>query len=525
MIQPKTQTREYWENSFTLTSADIDQIYTFFLETESPQPTSQLAKAVMSYRIAEEQNDLLRRLSGRTIYQPHAAYTPGDELVFPALNYAYGQVTGVRQGHNPEHGDFKVVSVTVNGKTRHFAAELQTPHALNNVGVNVRDLIETVSVDDVFAHYGKIVEEKITPPLLARDEFVQLGGEWLIKPLLAEVNIGHLHLAEAVLEMSNGGPLKIEEILVHLDLDPGLNERTLRFSLNYALLKDERFDEVAPKGQVAWFLRRLEPARVQVCAEPLAYKPIAYDRALLAPNLLTLERELADEWSDLEALSIPTSLEVSLIYPHRRIGTLPLNNRLRKMLPLGRSPRQRITFRDAQTHELIPVWMVEAFRYLYGLWDWYEANGIPVGGKIIVQTSDNPNEFILDFDRRRPQREDVRLASVEDGRLKFALDRRRIGCGYDDLLIVDTDFAAAVEGLRARYHTQQRSLASLVADLLPELARLSLQGAVHAKTLYSAINMVRRTPPGPLFAELVRHPAFQSVGDHYWRFDQRRWQG
>ncbi len=525
MIQPKTQTREYWENSFTLTSADIDQIYNFFLETESPQPTAQLAKAVMSYRVAEEQNELLRRLSGRTIYQPHTAYTPGDELVFPALNYAYGRVINLREGHNPEHGAFKVLSVNINGKTRHFAAELQTPHALNNVAADVRDLIETVSVDDIFARYSKIVEEKIIPPLRAREEFIYLGGEWLIKPLLAEVNIGHLHLAEAVLEMSNGGPLKIENILVHLDLDPSLNERTLRFSLNYALLNDERFDEVAPKGQVAWFLRRLEPERVQVCAEPLAYKPIPYDRALLAPPLLVLERELADEWSDLEALSVVSSIEIGLIYPHRRMGTLPLNSRLRKILPLGRSPRQLITFRDAQTDDVIQVWMVEAFRYLYGLWDWYEANGIPVGGKIVVQTTPNPNEFLLDFDRRRPQREDVRLASVEDGRLKFELDRRRIGCGYDDLLIVDTDFAAAVEGLRVRYHTHQRSLASLLADLLPDLARLSLQGAVHAKTLYSAINMVRRMPPGPLFAELVRHPAFQSVGDHYWRFDQRRWQG
>jgi hypothetical protein len=50
------------------------------------------------------------------------------------------------------------------------------------------------------------------------------------------------------------------------------------------------------------------------------------------------------------------------------------------------------------------------------------------------------------------------------------------------------------------------------------------QNTVHAKTLYSAINMLRRVPPGPLFAELVRYPAFQPVGDHYWRFESSRWQ-
>jgi hypothetical protein len=37
--------------------------------------------------------------------------------------------------------------------------------------------------------------------------------------------------------------------------------------------------------------------------------------------------------------------------------------------------------------------------------------------------------------------------------------------------------------------------------------------------------MLKRLPPAPIFAELVRHPAFQPVGDHYWRFDSSRWQG
>jgi hypothetical protein len=36
--------------------------------------------------------------------------------------------------------------------------------------------------------------------------------------------------------------------------------------------------------------------------------------------------------------------------------------------------------------------------------------------------------------------------------------------------------------------------------------------------------MLKRLPPGPVFAELVRHPAFQSVGDHYWRFERSQWQ-
>jgi hypothetical protein len=68
--------------------------------------------------------------------------------------------------------------------------------------------------------------------------------------------------------------------------------------------------------------------------------------------------------------------------------------------------------------------------------------------------------------------------------------------------------------LRAEEH--QRPLAELIQDIFPHLARLSPQGTVHSKTLYSAMNVVRRIPPRPLFAELAIHPAIKAVGDGYW---------
>ena len=53
--------------------------------------------------------------------------------------------------------------------------------------------------------------------------------------------------------------------------------------------------------------------------------------------------------------------------------------------------------------------------------------------------------------------------------------------------------------------------------------RSNVQSAVHAKTLYAAVNVARRSPPGPIFAELVSHPYYLLVGDAYWRFDQSHW--
>jgi len=38
--------------------------------------------------------------------------------------------------------------------------------------------------------------------------------------------------------------------------------------------------------------------------------------------------------------------------------------------------------------------------------------------------------------------------------------------------------------------------------------------------LYAAVNVVRRTPPGPLFNLLVTSPVFSHVGDLYYRLDE-----
>jgi hypothetical protein len=170
------------------------------------------------------------------------------------------------------------------------------------------------------------------------------------------------------------------------------------------------------------------------------------------------------------------------------------------------------------------TWIVKDGRYIYGLKDWYNANEIPIGGFVHLTPDPENGVTKIGFDRRKAQKEWVRLATVSDNRIKFEHMRRAVGCGYDDLLIVGTDVVAAIDALWRRVDTHKRSIASLLAEIFPELSHLNPQNTVHAKTLYSAINMLKRLPPGPVFAELVRNPAFQSVGDHYWRFDRNQWQ-
>jgi hypothetical protein len=486
--------------------------------------TADIARTVIRSRIAEERSAMRRRIAGHKLYQPRELYAVGDSLIFPAFDFAAGRVAAVREGYNPQHPPFQVITVEIKAKRRDFVAGFQPEHVANLGSGGIEGLMERVDADEVYGHYGTLAEKKLHAALLERDDFIYMGSMWYMQSLLSDVNIGHLHLAEAVLEMSGGGPLKTDEILQHLDMDQSADLPARTFALNHAMLHDKRFDEVAPKGKVAWFLRRMEPLEVLSTPERLAYSPIPYDSALLNQQLQQIRREIADEWSNIPAPEFAREARVTLIYPHRLLGTFPMTSMVRQLLPLGRSPRQIVTFRDAETGQELPVWAVSEGRYLYGLREWYEQNELVVGAHLTLTKGPEPDVLLLNYDRRRPQREDVRMAVVADGRLRFELQRRSVGCGYDELMAIGTEYMSAIDAVWKRVNMQQRSLSSLLAAILPELAVLSTQDAVHSRTLYSVMNMLRRVSPGPLFAELVRHPAFEAVGDDYWRFNPRRWQ-
>jgi hypothetical protein len=518
--QPQTQLPDYWGNDFNITDSDIEEIYNGILEAERTQTASQIARVIIEYRVAEEKARLKQILSGRSIYQPRNSYSVGDELVFPALKFAPATVSNIREGYDPQVGKFNVISVQLNNKKREFAADFPGEHILNLEDPDSFDPFEDIDLAVIFQRFESQVSQKVTKALEKRSAFVRLGSQWFVKELMAEVNIGHLHLAEAVLEMNEGGPLPTEEILVHLDMDAGLDASVQRFSLEYALLNDGRFDEVGPPGKVSWYLQRFEPDAVKAPPDLLEYTPIEYEQAILSPQLLLLERELDDEWSDLEAATMVRPTILSLTYPHRWAGTLPLSSRTRPLFPGGISAHQRIILVDEQTEQQIEAWIVQEQRYIYGLSEWFSEHQIPIGGFITLKPGPESGVTLIDYDRRRPQREWVRLASVENNRLKFDLERRSVSCGYDDLMIVGTDYVAALDAYARRVTTNQRSLVSLLTEIFPELARLNPQQTVHSKTLYSAINMVKRVPPGPLFAELIKHNSFQPVGDHYWQYER-----
>jgi len=511
---------EYWEN-FQLHAEDIEFLYHHLLETETPLTSQELLDVLVTHRIRLEKQVIeQRRSAGGDMYLPKDQYEAGQTLIFPGLGWIRGQVVGTRAGNNPELSAFKVLKVELEGgSTREFASGL-SEHKLNHPQSFAQE--ETLlSSEEILIAYGKLLAERLETGLKNNEEFTVIAGRWFPRALLVDVNVGHLNLAEALLDMEGGGPLATQKLIDAVELPSSVNPKLVEFSLDYALWKDGRFDEVGPAGKILWHLKKLEPAEVLNTPEHLQFVEISHDRSVLTGDMLALEENLDDELSPLADLQQTTEIKINLIYPHWRTGTLPLSARLRPLFPTAyRAPRIRFILVDGETGNKFPGWVVREDKYVFGLRQFYEQKGVFPGSLLTVRKSDAPGEVIIEAHTRRPAREWVRTVLVGvDGGIVLATLKQIVASNFDDRMAIVVPDHIALDNVWKKIKTERIPFERTVVDMLRELAKLNPQGHVHARELYSVINLVRRCPPGPLFALLASRPWFVHVGDLHYRFD------
>ena len=517
MVSDLLISTEYWTD-IQITPQDVEFLHNYLFEHEIPLTARELVSIFIEERIRAEQDDLRkRRESGGKTYFPRETFQVGDDVIFPALGWTHGKVSAVRAGVNPELGNFDVLTVDLDGDSQRLFASNLTSHVLNDQPVTVEE--NEFNAEEIMRTYGNALEKKIEAAFRADDEIVRIAGRWFPRALLIDVNVGHLNLAEAVLDMAGGEPLPTSALLKDVSLPDGVNPKLAEFSLNYALQDDNRFDEVGPAGQVLWCLRRLEPQEVQEVPLFLEYSPLPYDREALDPQMLDLEEHLDDELSDIDVTRNPNlkDVTISLIFPHLRAGTLPLSARVRSLFPTAyESPRVRFTLVDGKTKKKMPGWVVREHGYVYGLREWYKTNELMPGSLVRIQRSDLPGEVIIEAKTYRATKDWVRTVIVgADGGIVFAMLKQPISAEFNDRMAFAISSVEAVDQLWLQ--DNKRPFEKLVKDMIREMSKLTPQGHVHAQELYSAVNIVRRVPPRPLFALLSSKPDFVHVGDLHFR--------
>jgi hypothetical protein len=516
---PLTLSPDYWQ-TFSLGKKDLEFISTHLFENEIPLNEAELVPILVEERIRDEREGLVaKQKSIGRIYLPGENYQPGEKLVFSALDWKRGQVTSVRPSVNPTLGEFEVIEVKFeDGTSRMFAAGLKD-HKLNQpVEISVDD--QLLNPANVLKALSPELERKMTAALTADKALVQVAGRWFPRALLVDVNVGHLNVAEAVLDEAGGKPLPTNALIEQVELPGNVNPKLIEFSLNFALQEDGRFDEVGPAGEVLWFLKRLEPEDVQKIPAQLRYQSVPYERSNMTREMLALESELDDELAEDEPPAKETNeVVISLSYPHWRAGTLPVSARVRGLFPTAYyTKRVRFTLVDGLSHEEIPAWVVRQHGYVVGLHKFYQKYGLMPGSLISVAKGKKHGQVIVTAKTRRPMRDWVRTVLVgSDGRIVFAMLKQNITADFNERMVIAVPDVSGVDVASNQVATQRPPFEQLVADMMRELVKLNVQGHVHAQELYSALNIVRRCPPGPLLTYLARDPKFKHVGDMHFR--------
>jgi hypothetical protein len=525
MVMVSASLREdYWQ-TFELRDDDIEFLYQYLLEQETPLTPDELVKVLVQERIRKEVESLEKqRNTGGEIYVPGETYAVGQKLIFPAQNWRGGEVIDMRPGKNPDLPSFQVITVDFgHGEKKQFASNY-AEHILNQPPEVVYD-DDTLNVDVVMETYADEIYDSLEDGLKSNSDFVKIAGRWFPLALLIDINIGQLNLAEAVLDMAGGGPMTTKEILEQVGFSTKENEKLVEFSFDFALEQDSRFDEVGPSGQVLWYLRRLEPEEVQKPPVYLQYEPVEFDRSVLSEEMLALEQELDDELTRFarsgSGKGSTTEVDIRLIFPHWQVGTIPLSSRVRPLFPTAyEAPVVRVTLRDGETGEEFPGWVVRKERYVFGLKDWYEKRGLGPGSIVKVFRSKKPGEVIIQAGVRRSSREWMRTVLVgTDSGIVFAMLRQIVQAEYDERMAIAIPDVQNLEKVWFRPARQQPSLERVVVDMVRELTKLNPQGHMHASELYAAVNLIRRCPPGPILSLLASRPWFVHVGDLHFRFD------
>jgi hypothetical protein len=512
----------HWARNFNVTDEDVETLSNHLLEVERPLTTEDLALVLINQRLDQETAKLRARYKDTTVYKPSETYDVGARLLFSEIGFATATVVDTRPGDNPDYGDFQVIKVEFDDDEhntvddyREFASALEQGHILSENGAEHPALeVSDISAEKVLEQNRRLILNRLDTALGKSDSLLRLAGYWFPQELVMDIDIGTLHLSEAVLDINGGGPMTSPKIIEEIGGLGDGSQQLQVFSLNLALSEDKRFDEVGPAGDVMWFLTRMEPEYVRGTPPLLAYKDIPYDEDLLSDEMYDLETELDDEWTPIDFEGRLRKATTTLIYPHRRAGTLPLNAKTKQIFPKGRTARIHVELVDETDGETFNGWVVHEAKYVYGLEPYFTKHRLPVGAFISVKKGEAPGQIIISHEGYKPRTEYIRLLIPQNNTITFENKKRQIGAEFDDLIIIGVDDIEAVDKLAKSY--AKKALATILRDLINALAKLTPQGTVHAVTLYSAANVLRRCAPGPLFATLSANPDFEEVGNHYW---------
>lgn len=246
-----TQTEKYWRHEFELTAEDETDLQEHFFLQNRALSTESITRLLMDWRLSEDQPVS----SGK--YSPIEQYEVGQKIIFAALDDDLGEVMAIRDGENERYGSFRVIKVyfAEYDETREFASELD-PSRFEVQLTDEPNYEGLLSPEEVYATFGSIALDSVQQALNKSANFVQWGNHWASTIILVPYNQGHLHIADAMIDIM-GSAMPTTELLREIPLEGEYGQEIKEFSLNYMLSQDTRFKNIGTDSEPLWYLLRL----------------------------------------------------------------------------------------------------------------------------------------------------------------------------------------------------------------------------------------------------------------------------
>ncbi len=515
----KGSTQKLDWSQVAITEDDLESIYNFLLEKETPMTPFEMAEFIISERIKDYQTNIVDKANAdESLYRPSAEYKEGDTIEFPCNGSLRGVVESVRSGNNPDLGSFSVIKVTLSdGSVREFASQLEA-HKLNDYDYSNTDR-NNLDKSFVFKKYGKSIAKTIAEELEKNEDLVKISGFWFPQALLSEVNPGFLNLAEAVLEMEEGRPVRTKEILEQVDYPIDSNEKLTEFSFNFALQQDERFAEVGPVGCVLWTLKELQPEDVRRTPLTLQYIPIPSVPVIENTDDICSNTNLFDELDPdqlTEPAEAPESFDICITYPHWKAGTLPLIGKVHSIFPTALETDNVVfTFRDRQHQEEFPGWVIISKHYVSGLKQWYRTHSVIPGSIFRISKTDQQDVVEISLIPPRASKDWVRTLRIDEkGKADFETRQQKVSTLFDERLVIYVENKPQLDTLWEANNREGLSIKKQVDLIFNKLKVDNPQGILHFFEIYAAMNVLRRIPPKELYAVLVSDESITQI-DRY----------
>ena len=180
------------------------------------------------------------------------------------------------------------------------------------------------------------------------------------------------------------------------------------------------------------------------------------------------------------------------------------------------APRIKFTFIDALDGKPFSGWVARPGKYISGLADWYQKNGLMPGSLVTVQKGRKAGEIEVSFEKSRQNKEWLKTVLIgTDQGIVFAMLKHPISASFNDRMAIAIPDLAAIDDLWLKKVHHREPLDKTILRIMRELSKLNPQGQVHAQELYASVNVVRRCPPSMIIHSLLSNDKVSHLGDLY----------